>query len=59
MFLCFQTFKDFLDQDELDLFHWLLGGHVTDDSSGKGAELPTGEALTLLLKIAPTFSTLG
>lgn len=55
--MCAQTFKDFLAQEELDLFHWALGGHVTD--SGEVAELPRGEALSLLLKIAPTFSTLG
>lgn len=57
--MCVQTFKYFLDQEELELFHWVLAGHLTDDSSGEGAELPRGETLSLLLKIAPTFSTLG
>lgn len=57
--VCVQTLTDFLDQEELDLFHWVLGGHVTDDSDGEGAELPEGEALRLLLKIVPTLSTPG
>ncbi|XP_075901752.1 uncharacterized protein LOC142900988 [Nelusetta ayraudi] len=51
-----KTFTDFLDQEELDLFHWALRGHVTDDKVGEGAELPRGEALRLLLKIVPTLS---
>lgn len=56
--VCVQIYTDFLDQEELDLFHWVLGGHVTDDVDGKETELPGGETLSLLLKIAPTFSTL-
>lgn len=57
--VCVQIFTDFLDQEELDLFRWALGGHVTDDKVGEGAELPRGEALRLLLKIVPTLSRLG
>lgn len=57
--VCVQPFTDFLDQEELDLFHWVLGGHVTDDKGGEEAELPRGEALRLLLKIVPTLSRLG
>lgn len=56
--MCVQT-KDFLDREELDLFRWVQGGLVTDHSGGEGVELPVGETLSLLLKIAPTFSTLG
>lgn len=57
--MCAQNYTDFLDQEELDLFHWVLGGHVIDDVGEKGAEIPRGETLSLLLKIASTFSTLG